>query len=316
MSPARFNSYLEKALSGTILLILMLLLSGTGLLFSQDTLSRRLSELDDKLQLAQTREERYHILMEQGELALLAGEVEKAQISYQNASFIYPRSGGMDYGALLKSAVLLFEMGELRISATQAAVIEKDAESVDYRNQARVLLERIAVLEESHDPESGIAGESLTEQYWRYNYADLTGRIEEKQAAAELILERWPQSPEAMVVRGDAARAPRFSDFIAALPRPEKEKSAEVKADPEDDSGIESSPGEARFLQAGSFTDRENAEYLIIDLNNAGFSATVQEVTIRDTIYYRVLVPIDPAAGMESFIVELKSAGFETTPVY
>lgn len=69
-------------------------------------------------------------------------------------------------------------------------------------------------------------------------------------------------------------------------------------------------------VQTGSFSIEENAEYMVRDLREAGFSgAEVRERTVGGTKYYQVVVPVDRARSTRSdaqqLVVELKEQGFE-----
>ncbi|MFW5644103.1 MAG: SPOR domain-containing protein [Alkalispirochaeta sp.] len=67
-------------------------------------------------------------------------------------------------------------------------------------------------------------------------------------------------------------------------------------------------------IQTGSFRDRENAEYMVIDIKELGFSAVVREVTVDDGRFYRVIVPTPEdgtVADAQELVVRLKDRGIE-----
>lgn len=280
-------------------------------LFAQKNAQELLLDIEEQIPLAATREERYGLLMRQAELALLSGDMELAQMAWQNGSFVYPGEGGIDYAALLKSAQLLFELGDNRIARTQAGVVASDAGSPALREEAELLLRRITLLEGAPGDETAGDAEGLAALFWEFQYAGARGDLERRELIKQRLAETWPDSPETMIAEGRARKAERFTDFLF-LDHTAAEAAAESAETPETSPEKEA---QQLYLQAGSFTNRENAEYLIIDLNTAGFVATLKETDVGGQTYYRVVLPVDKTE-MEQFMIELKGAGFEASPLY
>ncbi len=296
--------------------LLLYLLTASVSAFAEQTVSEVLRATEEAIPMAETREERYRLLMRQAEVSLLSGDMETAQIAYQNASFVYPGSGGIDYEALLQSAQLLFELGSNRIAKTQALVVARDGNLPG--KDAELLVKRIEFIEQklmdNEDPGveafSGVSG-SIEELFWNYQYAEALGDYAAQEEARNALVEAWPDSPEAMIAEGRAVKARRFTDYLFL-------RQVEIEQEKESEQARNELPeAENRlYLQVGSFSDRENAEYQLIELNKNGFIATIREARISGKTYYRVVLPIDEETGMEQFMIQLKSAGFEASPLY
>jgi hypothetical protein len=102
---------------------------------------------------------------------------------------------------------------------------------------------------------------------------------------------------------------PEIQSAEPAATRGERDATGRPVADRESD-GNETVLG----IQTGSFRDRENAEYMVIDIEELGFSATIREVQVDDRRFYRVIVPA-PGSGSVSdaqgLVVRLKERGVE-----
>ncbi len=68
----------------------------------------------------------------------------------------------------------------------------------------------------------------------------------------------------------------------------------------------------AEGIQTGSFRDRENAEYMALDIEDFGFRTEVREVRIDGNLFYRVIVPLSgEAVDPQNLVVALKERGVE-----
>lgn len=83
-------------------LCLIAVASGYGETGETSDFSQALGKIEEQIPLSTSRAERYRLLKQQGELALLAGDLETAQTAYQNASFVYPQGDATDFASLLK----------------------------------------------------------------------------------------------------------------------------------------------------------------------------------------------------------------------
>ncbi len=67
-------------------------------------------------------------------------------------------------------------------------------------------------------------------------------------------------------------------------------------------------------IQTGSFRDRENAEYMVRDIEDLGFSAGIRPVQTESGTFYRVVIPVDEdssVADAQEMIVRMKEQGME-----
>jgi cell division septation protein DedD/thioredoxin-like negative regulator of GroEL len=115
------------------------------------------------------------------------------------------------------------------------------------------------------------------------------------------------QSPAASQ-SGTPAKSPPEAKLAAgrnhpneANPSPEAKPQAEAKP-----------PDPTALVQTGSFRDRENAEYMVRDLEASGFEAVILEKTIGGTHYYRVVIgPLMTVEQAQTVLMKLKDASFE-----
>ncbi|WP_020613417.1 SPOR domain-containing protein [Sediminispirochaeta bajacaliforniensis] len=293
--------------------------SGYGETGETSDFSQALGKIEEQIPLSTSRAERYRLLKQQGELALLAGDLETAQTAYQNASFVYPQGDATDFASLLKSAELLFELGELRVAKTQAQVVAQQEKETKLGTAAELLLNRIALFDASASGNvelSSSGGETPVDLYWDITCASLSGDGNEAARLKGLLLDTWPTSPEAMIIAGQARKFESFSDLILASYISPGSSGGGGGENRKQEASVARAPKEGTlFLQAGSFTDKENAEYLVIDLQKAGFSASIVEADVQGTHYYRVVLSSEKDDA-EQFLLELKEAGFEASAVY
>ena len=156
---------------------------------------------------------------------------------------------------------------------------------------------------------------------------------------SEKLIAEYTSSPEANVVSGNAEILP--SPFWYFLPRDvavlevsEKQiepavsldtsvsKADDIKIDTEkpavEKPEITVKPADEKndvvCYQLGFFRNRENAEKLVQRVKDAGFIPSIsEEKRASGTIYFVVTVPDD---GSESVGIKLKTAGFESYPVF
>jgi tetratricopeptide (TPR) repeat protein len=68
----------------------------------------------------------------------------------------------------------------------------------------------------------------------------------------------------------------------------------------------------ALYVQTGSFSDKENAEFMILDLKKANFKAELNIATLNNRTYYKVLMgPFDSEDKITELLLKLKENGFE-----
>lgn len=128
-------------------------------------------------------------------------------------------------------------------------------------------------------------------------------------AAASLLAQLFPDSPEAAIARAEAAGA-RSRVVEAASP----ELFAQAAAEEAGTGAAEPPAGTAAAfsVQAGSFQVRGNAEDLAKDLQTAGFAPSIRETAVQGKTVWRVYV----AAGVERaaadrLLAALRAAGYD-----
>jgi cell division septation protein DedD len=128
-------------------------------------------------------------------------------------------------------------------------------------------------------------------------------------AAARAELERrFPASPEAALAAGVLTRPPvpaQFAGSVQALPEPDL-----PPAVPSEATGT--SAGSPRFaVQAGSFTVKENADYLAADLVKKGFTALVRGEGRDGKQVFKVFAGVGLAQeAAEALAAQLSRTGF------
>lgn len=138
----------------------------------------------------------------------------------------------------------------------------------------------------------------------------------------ERLSSEYPSSPEMSVVSGGASVLP--SPFWYFLPRDEAAHGASTAeasgSGTTDKSGQKEQASEAAASggivchQLGFFRNKENASGLMERVRAAGFDPTLsEERRSSGTVYYVVTVPDD---GTDSMGLRLKTAGFESYPVF
>jgi tetratricopeptide (TPR) repeat protein len=144
----------------------------------------------------------------------------------------------------------------------------------------------------------------------------------EAKAAEEVLRDletRFPASPEAALA-GTGTRVRQAPLPLRLLPPGDAGSDGAGLAagspagnlSPSSPSAPPVAPPRAALVQAGSFRDPDNAQYLVRDLAAHGFAARVVEKPIGDSRYYRVVVgPEQNPEQAQELILKLKDAGYE-----
>lgn len=262
-------------------------------------------------------EERHRLYRLLGELEEISGNPVSSQRHYQAASFAVP--GKKDFDSLLRSALLLIELGEYRSAEAQAKAITETCRDEYLVSGAAILLSRVFFATEREQKaidlfdetdfweNNGVLPEGLL---WIYELATHLEQPDLSQRALAALLEHYPDSPEYAMLSGKAEYFPSPSAFMHVLADIDTEPVAEpVDVIPEEASTTVS-------IQTGSYSIKENAEYAAADLEDEGFSAKIVERTIDGKTYYRVIVPEINSAELQNALLELKEKGFEGFPLY
>ena len=261
--------------------------------------------------------ERHGILVMLAELEELAGNPVSSQKHYQDASFAVP--GSKDFESLLRSALLLLDLGEYRTAEAQSRAIIDTCREEEIKNRAVILLSRIYYMTEREREALELFGRDEAWQkklfppeglLWifelsrRLEVSDLSARALEQLAAL------YPDSLELSLVSGDAEYFPSPSAFIG-LP---KVAVVEIVSTPESINEVDEETEIS--IQTGSFSVKENAEYAARDLKAEGFDSQIVERKINDKTFYRVIVPDVKQDNLQTILLQLKEKGFEGFPLY
>lgn len=304
-----------------------------------EVLSRFLPILSDA-------DQRYTVLLKLAHVEESLGKLESAQTHYQAASSV--RSGSWDYRAMFSSAMLLLELGNYSLAELQLARIRDKAVSEGLVQSATVQTARLAALRGDLRQAERIVSEIIAahsgkllsprDHYLLYTLCIRLDMHEEAGAVKQDLVKSYPRSPEAGMVQGLVDRAPSTEHAFGLLRLPssaEKTESPAAGAAPDagaagtsvestsdnqysDDESAEASASKqkVRGIQAGSFRDAENAEYMAVELEKKGFETRIEEALISGTVYHRVVVPIPEEGASQKIILELKEEGFEGYPIY
>jgi len=119
------------------------------------------------------------------------------------------------------------------------------------------------------------------------------------------------QQPQAVAQEPIAGSAPTAEPAPAAvLPTPGAPQQHSPTAQPPP--GAFQPPTPTALVQTGSFRDRENAEYMVRDLEANGFEAGIVEKQIGGTLYFRVVIgPLMTVDQAQAVLMKLKDASFE-----
>jgi len=259
------------------------------------------------------------------------GAFEPAQRAYHLAYRTHPAPSSFPY--LLRSAHLLFELGELEESEKQTRFALSQAEKPEDRWEAQFHLARIfAVTHRSSDALT--VGKRLLEEsasyrkdsqallYFLYTVTGTLG-LKKEQATYREALEKIGGLLKNFV-------SPDGKTRITPLPLPSlffSDATLPVASDTPppltlrtiEGTGMEkvtksSPPPRATGIQVGSFSQKENAEYLARDLRTLGFPILVKQGQRKDgSFLYRTIVPLptDPSENPQTVLIKLKEHGFE-----
>ena len=259
-------------------------------------------------------DERHKLLLLLAELEELVGDIVAAQKYYQMASFAIPNK--KDFYSLISSAILLFELGELRSAEAQVRGIIETCRIEEVKTSADILLSRIYFASEREEKSLEIAY-TLIEQteirpaalLWIFELATYLSKEGLRDRAYRILLEDYSQSPEAAIAAGHIELYPSPSVFMgpALEDIPVEEGTTELQPEPRHDSN-----GKKFAIQTGAYSVRENAEYAVSDLKEAGFTAVIREEVNG---FFRVVIPDIDRNKVDGTIDQLADKGFDGIPV-
>lgn len=295
-----------------------------------DDLNERYLVLSNAIENAEDPADRHDALRALAIAAEGLGDLAEAQQLFRDASFALPDE--KDFESLLDSALISFELGQYRNAEAQSRVIIETVKDARLRIAATVLLSRIYYVNDRDEDAIDLLTEVTEGEegeldapglYWMFRLSTLMGLDDVSDYSVDRLETHYAESVEAALIRGEVRRVPTPSALLEATgvgAVPEISEST-TESIVETDSAVttiaepQSTTGMVQ-IQTGSFTVKENAEYAAADLRDAGFTSSIEERVVSDTLYYRVVVPDVQEDEINRVLIELKEEGFEGYPIY
>ncbi len=302
-------------------------------------LDRSLKLLNKAVEKLKDPANRSRVLAHQASLWERMGAFEPAERAYREAYETHPIPSSLPF--LVRSSCLLYELGELEKSEKQIRLVLSQTEKPEDRWEAQFHLARIfAITDRLSDALT--VGKRLLEEtasygkdpqtllYFLYTVTEALGMKKEQdtyRAALEKnggLLKHFIFSDEKE--KSKITPLPLPSLFFSRIPRdtafdhgkaaPLPSTLSSPSPPPRNGGATAISPSspKATGIQVGSFSHKENAEYLAKDLQAFGFSALVKQSQRKDgSFLYRTIVPLrlDPPDNPQTILVKLKEHGFE-----
>ncbi|MDR3200821.1 MAG: SPOR domain-containing protein [Spirochaetales bacterium] len=268
-------------------------------------------------------------------LCEISGDFVKAQKLYDEAYYAAP--GEETFASLYRSARLLFELGETQKSEERARLVADQCKNPVTKKRAALLLTRITaaagnpeealrvVLRLTEDPADTTDNENIF--LFIFTLADSLGRQPERTLALQRLAKDYPDTPEFRLASRSGGQSgavtpfPTPSALLNPLSPPETPARTEGAAVPATSAPAASPapappppPPVAIAVQTGSFSVKENAEYMTRDLRKLGFNAEIRETPGRTGApVYKVVVPLPQGGADESqhTLIRLKEKGVE-----
>jgi len=279
------------------------------------------------LELIESNVHRVIIWKKKAILEELSGSIDMAQEAYQRAADLSPPNEKALY--LLDSARLLFEQGFNQKAGetlsqiflisdndevTSRAMLLRSyiyIESGEFGRARKVLL---AILEtpkmDSVYPPVLLALVFLNRENPE-NYASFLAALESD----------FPHSPEHALALEIVGKGSEVSflftpkRYLKSFTEQESDETvvvAEKKSENDKEAADDTAIKRKVFVQTGSFLDRENAEYMVLDLKKAGMRADIMVYKKADKTYHRVMIlGLESMEQAQEALLKLKNIGFE-----
>lgn len=267
--------------------------------------------LEKQIKFVSDRGERKNLYIKVAQLFELSANLYKAQMYYQKAALLSMEK--IDFGLLFKSAKTLLLEGELILAESQLEEIIVNCQNRNIIVKARLFFTIIKLLNSIDDDidYNDLYFDNPESIYLLYLIAEANSETIYMNSFSEKLAKDFEASPEAGLVRNELSELP---DIITSLGLLNTniiiEKLLKYDISPEKDAVLN------YMIQAGSFRDPENAHYLSIDLSERGFKPKVEEQTINNQMYYKVLLFFSTKHEMNRALIKLRENGFEGFPVY
>ncbi len=241
----------------------------------------------------------------------LSSDLHNAQVYYQKSALLF--LDGIDAHMLLKSAEILILEGNLYLAESQLNEISSISLDQNILEKAHNLKTILNILNAKNDSDSileySITPESL---YISYLIAKSNSKSIEMNRIKKQIIENFKTSPEAGLISNKFEELP---DILTVFGLLKQYSDFQITSTIKDD--IKKTNLSHNFMiQTGSFRDQENAHYLSKDLQDSGFFTTIEEQTINNIKYYKVILYLASAEEIEKTLLKLKNKGFDGFPIY
>jgi tetratricopeptide (TPR) repeat protein len=273
-----------------------------------------------------------------GEILYRTGQLFETANRFDRASHWYGESVREDPGqtrAMYNLAAVLMELGRVAEARPLLTRVVNNAPTRAQQRSAAILRAR-AYLIEGDPPRALRHARSLTgavndvhSLYLLYESARVAGDAVLEKWSIERLQEEFPRSPEfALLETRTASQSSAVTHFpgpTRILGAPDALRSVPAPAQDDASSTSPTSPTEReatreqtepqlRGIQTGSFRDPENAQYMVRDIGELGFTATVSPVETDSGSFYRVIISVpegSTAVDAQELIVRLKEEGIE-----
>jgi hypothetical protein len=333
--------------------LFLILLRGTIPVFGQSsglaapvsTLAAEIRELEGRLQNpGLSPGERRSALVRLAWLQRLSGNIEAAAAAWTAGA--YAESAARDDQALLEGALCYITLGEFEKADANIRPVLISGQDPEARRRARYIGAQIELFRTGQAQALYSLLESPEFLDYRPPIYYTFWRVYRDQVYRDRLLEEFPASPEAAILRGEDALAATGISTVSAIPhavwflfhgRDQVTLSAAqpgpaavpgpvpAPAGQPDPAPVLSGPITAapaapalaarpRAIQIGLFGREGNARNMAERLRAAGFVPEISARTVNEASYWAVTVPPGDDPGVTT--LRLKDAGFESFPVF
>ncbi len=278
---------------------------------------------------------RFYIFKNLALLEELYGRIDSAQMYFHNAAVIADNQGQAE--CYFESSRLLYELGNIDMAIIELSTIFLISSNLDLISRAFVLKGHLVKSAGDYEEAKKIYNIVIN------NYKGTNAEIEavfsmivlnyyylSDITASEKYLDLLhliaSQSPEYQIAYNllnqtntyitIAVTPQRFLEYykineyavpdvpeVQKIPEVTEMETTVVEKAPEEEGGI--------YIQTGSFIIKENAEYMIIDLADAGFRAEILSAFVNNTLYYKVVIgTFTSSEEANVFLIRIKESGF------
>jgi tetratricopeptide (TPR) repeat protein len=263
--------------------------------------------LDDNIKYVSDREQKKLLYERLAQIYELSSNLHDAQINYQNSALCMLDK--IDYKMLLKSAEILILKGDVIHAESQLNEIILNSRDSSIISYAEIIYTIVQLLQSSKQPDiSDHTFNTPKTLYLVYLIAMANSIPLEIESKKQEVLEEYESSPEAALLRNKIKELPDIISSLGLLNSSDKVTLIKEIFNP--------STAQNFMIQTGSFTDPENAYYLMIDLKEAGFSPVVEVQKINNTEYNKVILYFSSEENLRETLIQLKEKGFEGFPIY